>query len=159
MTPIEQYLKEHEEELEQRYRKLYPLPSAERSKAILEASNSITLNDYNPDSQWTFQQGESPFEWYDAQVKAMNHFGHIFCINPFYDNFNKYTSDGRYLRPPNSPDVFHGWEFKSTEEMIGNLKKCGGNYLDMTIKTIKYLRANNGIKFPNGWGDQFPEAA
>jgi hypothetical protein len=159
MTALEQYAKEHEEELEKRYRKLYPLPSEERSKAILEASKSITLDDYNPDAQWTFKQGESPFEWYDAQVKAMNHFGHIFCINPFYDNFNKYTPDGRYLRPSDSPDVFYGWEFKSTEELIESLKKCGGGYLDMTIRTIKYLRANNGIEFPNGWGDQFPETA
>ena len=157
MTPIEQYLKEHEEELEQRYRKLYPLPSAERSKAILEASNSITLDDYDPDSQWTFKEGESPFEWYDAQVKAINHFGHIFCINPFYDNFNKYTSDGHRFLNSNEKSQFHGWEFNSTEEMLNKLKGAFNDYLDMTMRTIKYLRANNGIEFPNGWGDQFPE--
>jgi len=158
MTPIEQYLKEHEEELEQKYRELHPLPSAERSKAILEASNSITLDDYNPDSQWTFREGESPFEWYDTQVKAINHFGHIFCINPFYDNFNKYTWDGR-LKSNEAPK-FYGFEFDSTEELLNYLNQSNvtKEYLDMTIRTIKYLRANNGIEFPNGWGDQFPEA-
>jgi hypothetical protein len=150
-------IKELEEEHEQRYRKLYQLPSEERYKSILESSNSTTLDDYNPDSRWTFQQGECPFEWYDAQVKAMNHFGHIFCINPFYNNFNEFTLDGSYSRPPGSPDIFWGWEFKSTEELLGNLKKCWGGYLDMTIRTIKYLRLNNGIEFPNGWGDQFKE--
>jgi hypothetical protein len=159
MTAIEQYLKEHEEEINAKWRELYPPASEERSKEIMEASKLIELDDYNPESAWSFKEGESPFEWYDAQVKAINHFGHIFCINPFYNNFNEYTPDGRYLRLPNSPDVFYGWEFKSTEELIGNLRKCGGDYLDMTIRTIKYLRANNGIEFPNGWGDQFPETA
>jgi hypothetical protein len=152
-----QYTKEIKELLEareQEYRKQHPLTSDERSKEILEAASQVTLDDYNPDSLWTFGDGECPFGWYDAQVKAINYFGHIFCINPFYDNFNKYTPE-KELRPPNSPDIFWGSEFKSTNDMLDNLTKYGQRYLDMTIRTIKYLKAQCGIEFPNGWGNQF----
>jgi hypothetical protein len=142
------------EQRNREYRKLHPLTSDERHKEILEASSHITLGDYNPDSRWTFTDGESPFEWYDAQVKAMDHFGHIFCINPFYNNFNEFTRNGE-RRPPNSPDIFWGWEFKSTDEMLGKLTGSWQHYSDMTIKTIKYLKAQCGIEFPNGWGEQF----
>lgn len=112
----------------------------------MEASNSITLDDYNPEEKWTFKEGESPFGWYDAQVRAINHFGHIFCINPYYDN---------------GSDNYYGKEFNSTEELLDafNLSGAWKGYLDMTIRTIKYLKLNCGVEFPNGWGDQFPEAA
>jgi hypothetical protein len=139
------------------YRERHPLTSDERHKEILEASNSVTLDDYDPNGQWSFKDGESPFEWYDAQVKAINHFGHIFCINPFYDNFNKYTWDGR-LKSNEAPK-FYGFEFDSTEELLNYLNQSNvtKEHLDMTIRTIKYLKSNNGIEFPNGWGDQFQE--
>ena len=146
--------KEMQEEFEKNWRDNYPLPSEERSKAIIEASKSITLDDHNPESQWTFSEGECPFSWYDAQIKAINHFGHVFCINPFYDNFSLYTGEGRRLAPDEKP-WFHGWEFKSTEELISKLKSCKAEYLDMTLRTIKYLKLNCEIEFPNGWADQF----
>ena len=155
------YTKEIKELLEQKereYRERHPLTSDERQKEILEASNSITLDDYNPNALWTFRDGECPFSWYDAQVKAINHFGHIFCLNPFYDNFNKFDFKTEELRPPNSPDIYFGREFKSTNDMLDDLIKYGQDYLDMTIRTIKYLKAQCGIEFPNGWGDQFLKA-
>ena len=157
MEPTKE-IREFLEEKDREYRKRHPLTSDERSKEILEAASHVTLDDYNPDARWTFTDGESPFEWYDAQVKAMNHFGHIFCINPFYDNFNKFTRNGE-LRPPDSPDIFWGWEFKSTNDMLDRLTGSWQHYSDMTIRTIKYLKAQCGIEFPNGWGDQFIKAA
>lgn len=155
---ITKELKELLEARDREYRERHPLTSDERHREIVEASNSITLDDYNPDGMWTFKDGECPFEWYDAQVKAINHFGHIFCINPFYDNFNKYTASGD-LRKPNSPNVFWGWEFKSTDDMLAKLTGPFQDYLDMTVRTIKYLKAQCGAEFPNGWGDQFPKTA
>jgi len=152
-----EYTKEIKEFLEQKereYRERHPLTSDERQKEILEASNSITLDDYNPDAQWTFTDGECPFGWYDAQIKAINHFGHIFCINPFYNNFNEYTRNGE-RRPLGSPDIFWGWEFDSTDAMLARLTGSWRHYSHMTIRTIKYLKAQCGIEFPNGWGDQF----
>jgi hypothetical protein len=146
--------KQYLEQKNREYRERHPLTSDERSKEILEAASQVTLDDYNPDSLWTFDDGECPFGWYDAQVKAINHFGHIFCINPFYNNFNEFDRSGK-RRTPNSPDIFWGWEFKSTDEMLGKLTGSWQHYSDMTIRTIKYLKAQCGIEFPNGWGEQF----
>lgn len=155
---ISKELKALLEERDREYRKRHPLTSEERHKEIVEASNSITLDDYNPEAKWTFKEGESPWDWYDAQVAAMNHFGHIFCINPFYDNFSKYTASGRRLGPDEKPQ-FYGWEFNSTDELINKLNGPFKDYLDMTIRTIKYLKLNCGVEFPNGWGNQFPTSA
>lgn len=143
--------KEMQEEIESNYRKLYPLPSEERSKEILEASKSVTLDDYNPDARWSFPDGQCPWGWYDAQVAAMNHYGHIFCIDPFYGNFAKYKFNGTRLGPDDQKR--YGWEYESTEKMLDSLK--GTKWFDMTIATIKYLRTNCGVEFPNNWGDQF----
>jgi hypothetical protein len=134
-------MKQYSEDKDQEYREHNPFTSDERHKEILEASSQVTLDDYNPDARWTFADGECPFGWYDAQVKAMNHFGHIFCINPFYDNLKKF-----------------GWEYKSTNDMLDRLTGPYRDYLDMTIRTIKYLKAQCGVEFPNGWGDQFIKA-
>ena len=146
MTAIEQYRKEHEEEINAKWRELYPLPSAERSKEIIEASKSIQMDDHNPEAAWNFKEGESPIGWYDAQVRAINHFGHIFCINPYYSN---------------SSEKWYGYEFKSTQELMDFLNKCNSHqeYLNMTMRTIAYLKLNCDVEFPNGWGDQFPETA
>lgn len=111
-----------------------------RSQEIIEASSQVTLDDYNHDAQWTFTDGESPLEWYDAQVRAINHFGHIFCINPFYNNMR---------------DSFYGWEFESTDEMLARLTGSWGHYKDMTVRTVVYLKLNCDIEFPNKWGKQF----
>jgi hypothetical protein len=136
-------LKELLKERDREYRERHPLTSDERHKEILEASNNVTLDDYDPNSQWSFREGESPFSWYDAQVRAINHFGHIFCINPYYDN---------------GSDNYYGKEFDSTEKLLDafNLSEAWEGYLDMTIRTIQYLRSNCGVEFPNGWGNQFP---
>ena len=151
---ISKEFKELVEARDREYRERHPLTSEERHKEIMEASNSITLDDYNSEEKWTFKEGESPWDWYDAQVAAMNHCGHIFCIDPFYGNFRKYTIDGNRLSPDEKP-VFYGWECDSTEKLINRLK--GTDYLNMTIRTIKYLKLNCGVEFPNGWGDQFPK--
>ena len=120
---------------------------------IIDSSNH-SPDEYNPFGSWTFGEGRDPFDWFDAQVKAINHFGHIFCYNPFYNNFNKFTLDGKYLRPPNSPDIFYGYQFDSTEKL---LKSINTDYLNMHCKTILYLKLNFNIDFPNGWSNQFKD--
>jgi len=47
-------LKELLKERDREYRERHPLTSEERHKEIVEASNSITLDDYNPEEKWTF---------------------------------------------------------------------------------------------------------
>jgi len=157
MTAIEQYAKEHEEEINTHWRKMYPPASEARSREIMEASKHVELDEYNPKSEWCFQDGESPFGWYEAQVNAINHFGHIFCINPFYDNFNKYTWDGRLKS--NDDQKFYGFEFDSTEELLNYLNQSNKTnaYLDMTVRTIQYLKNNPslGLEFPMQWDEQF----
>ena len=103
-----------------------------KSKEIIEG--------YDPLNAITFGEGESPFEWYDAQVRAINHFGHIFCINPFYTNMK---------------ESFYGWEFKSTDEMLNRLTGSWECYRNMTVKTIIHLKQCCNIEFPNKWGEQF----
>lgn len=100
------------------------------------------IEGYDPLNAIIFCEGESPFEWYDAQVRAINHFRHIFCINPFYNN---------------KKESFYGWEFESTEEMLEYLNGRGStkDYLNMTIKTIRHLKQCCNIEFPNKWGEQF----
>lgn len=157
MTAKEQYIKELQKATNELWSRLYPPASEERLREIMEASNHVELDEYNPDREWKFQQGDSPFDWYDAQVAAINYFGHIFCINPFYDNFDKYTFDGR-LKTDDSPK-FYGFEFDSSEELLNYLNSSAANkkYLDMAIKTIAYLKLNFNMEFPNKWADQFPQ--